>query len=213
MDMMQCDQQPRGARADARRQHLLDVARKLFIDNGFHQTGVAQIASVSGIKVGQIYRDFQSKEEIIAAITEADVTAWLEEDVLSRAVADSDLDAIRAWIRRFGKYEEPVSECRMMAEIIAESGRNERIAEIHQAVDLRMRNCLAAALVALAPGSDRSRDVPRVVELILAIGIGIMIRRVVHPKMNVADLGRHVAELLDQELDQLARGEPRRGTT
>lgn len=68
----------RGERADNRRRHLLDVARRLFIDQGFHQTGVAQIAAESGIKVGQIYRDFASKEAIIAAICESNVEAWLE---------------------------------------------------------------------------------------------------------------------------------------
>ena len=56
---------------------MLDTARKLFIENGFHGTGVAQIAARSGIKVGQIYRDFSSKEDIIAAIVNSDCRSFL----------------------------------------------------------------------------------------------------------------------------------------
>src|SRR3546814_1502891 len=47
----------RGPRSAARRQHILATTRDLFVKRGFHQTGMAQIASSSGIAVGQIYRD------------------------------------------------------------------------------------------------------------------------------------------------------------
>ena len=56
----------------------MDVARTLFTEQGFHRTGVAQIAAASGIKVGQIYRDFADKEAIVAAIVESDLAAFLQ---------------------------------------------------------------------------------------------------------------------------------------
>ena len=68
------------SRADARRDKLLDAARTLFAERGFHSTGVAQIASASGVKVGQIYRDFANKEEIVAAIAVRDLEQFLAED-------------------------------------------------------------------------------------------------------------------------------------
>src|SRR3546814_1017361 len=77
----------RGPRSAARRQHILATTRDLFVKRGFHQTGMAQIASSSGIAVGQIYRDFANKEAIIAAICEADLAEWLEEETLETAVA------------------------------------------------------------------------------------------------------------------------------
>lgn len=173
--------------------------------NGFHQTGVAQIAAASGIGVGQIYRDFDGKERIIAAICETDVAAWLEEDVLCAAVAARDGQAIRAWIRRFAAHDEPLSECRMMAEIVAESARNERIAALHRDIDLRIRTRLTAALTALARGQDRGGDVAMVVEFILAIGIGVMTRRTIDPTMEVAKVTRYIGALIDRELEWLAR--------
>lgn len=193
----------RGAKAESRRRHLLDVARVLFVDQGFHQTGIAQIATRSGIRVGQIYRDFESKEAIIAAICEEDMSAWLEEDVLSAAVGARDLAAIRRWISRFGEQDGSVEECRMMTEIMAEAGRNPRVAEIFRSLHARLRACLSQAIAALAPGMRRG-DVAALVELILVMGSGTMSLRVLDPEG--ADLaGRIIPRLLDRELDALAR--------
>src|SRR3546814_19531070 len=91
----------RGPRPEARRQHILATTRDPFVKRGFHQTGMAQIASSSGIAVGQIYRDFANKEAIIAAICEADLAEWLEEETLAPAVAVGDREGILAWIERF----------------------------------------------------------------------------------------------------------------
>jgi AcrR family transcriptional regulator len=74
-------------RADARRRHLVDTARKLFIENGFHATGMAQISEQSGIAVGQIYRDFACKEEIVAAIVSRDCAQLMDAKQLEAAVA------------------------------------------------------------------------------------------------------------------------------
>ncbi len=83
----------RATRADDRRRHLIDVARKLFTEHGFHATGVAQIAAASGIRVGQIYRDFSGKEDIVAAIVAEDVAAFLDEDVRLRTLAGARVSA------------------------------------------------------------------------------------------------------------------------
>lgn len=199
------DQAPRAARADARRRHLLEVARALFVTHGFHQTGMAQIAAVSGIKVGQIYRDFASKEEITAAIVEEDVASWLLEDELALAMANDDGTAIRDWIRRFGVVEESLDECRMMTEIIAEAGRNERIAEIYHDIDVRVRSSLMAALEALAPAPDRACERTLLAELIIALSMGLMTRRILSPDIEIAAMSRLATALVDRELAALAR--------
>ncbi|RZM06398.1 MAG: TetR/AcrR family transcriptional regulator, partial [Sphingomonas sp.] len=38
------------------------MARRLFVEHGFHSTGIALIAKESGVAVQQLYRDFPSKE-------------------------------------------------------------------------------------------------------------------------------------------------------
>src|SRR3546814_20363284 len=86
---------PLGERARARRDRLLQVARTLFIEQGFHQTGTAQIAAASGIAVGQMYRDFKNKDAIIPTISEADAEPGLGEQALADAEVGREAGKVR----------------------------------------------------------------------------------------------------------------------
>jgi AcrR family transcriptional regulator len=200
--MMVEDVSPR-TRAEMRRAHLLETARALFIEHGFHQTGVARIATESGIKVGQIYRDFSSKEDIIAAICERDVAEWLEEERLTVAVEAGDVPAVRAWVERFLTNDEPIEECRLMSEIVAEAGRNTRIAELNHRIDRRIRESLSAALVAITGREDRRAERETLIDLILALGIGTMMRRAFDPDLQVRSLFQCVATVVNQRIEAL----------
>lgn len=190
----------RTPRADERRRHLLDTARTLFANNGFHRTGMAQIATASGIKVGQIYRDFASKEDIIAAIASEDVEAWLQEDCVRAAIARDDHQAIRDWINRFYACDEPVEECRMMTEIMAEAARNPRVADIYREIDNRIRCSLHAAFEALGVDCVGIVDRDVLVDLVLALGLGSMMRRIVQPEIDCQKLAGSFRALIDTQL-------------
>jgi AcrR family transcriptional regulator len=160
-------------RAAERRQLILDTSRRLFIQNGFHGTGVAQIAVASGIKVGQIYRDFSSKEDIIAAIAFRDLSQFLDEATLQRAIDAGDMAAIRQWILAFVTYDEDVEGYRLMPEIMAESSRNPRVARLQEDISASVKSALVAALAAWAPGADREAARAGLADLILTLGGGL----------------------------------------
>lgn len=160
-------------RAAERRQHILDTSRRLFIENGFHRTGVAQISAVSGVKVGQIYRDFSSKEDIIAAIALRDLSQFLDEAGLERAIQAGDMTAVRQWILAFVTYDEDVDGYRLMPEIMAESSRNPRIARLQEEISGRVKHALAMALAAWAPGRSRETARSELADLILTLGGGL----------------------------------------
>lgn len=186
-----------------RRRHLLDVARRLFVANGFHATGMAQIAAESGVKVGQIYRDFASKEEIVAAISQADLSAFLDEEALAGAVAAGDLVAVREWIERFFDYDEPIEECRMMTEIVAEAARNPRIAELHRSMEATLKGSVAKALAALAPAPAVAADRARLFDLVMVLGMGLVNRRIVDPDLDPVALVPRIREIVDAEIAAL----------
>jgi AcrR family transcriptional regulator len=160
-------------RAAERRQLILDTSRRLFIQNGFHGTGVAQIAVASGIKVGQIYRDFSSKEDIIAAIAFRDLSQFLDEATLQHAIDAGDMAAIRQWILAFVTYDEDVEGYRLMPEIMAESSRNPRVARLQEDISASVKSALVAALTAWAPGADREAARAELADLILTLGGGL----------------------------------------
>lgn len=192
----------RATRADDRRRHLIDVARKLFTEHGFHATGVAQIAAASGIRVGQIYRDFDSKEDIVAAIVAEDVATFLDEQGLATAIAAGDSDAIRGWIDRFVRFDKSDDKCRLASEIAAEAARNERIAAIQYEVDAKLRAMLTAAFAALAPEGACVDRCAGTASLVLALGKGLMYRRLVDPA-GKASLMRRVEAVVDREFADL----------
>lgn len=200
LKILQCSTPPRAIRADERRRHLLDVARALFSDQGFHATGIAQIAAVSGIKVGQIYRDFEGKEDIVAAITQEDLATFLEDDRLTAAVDSGDFAAVRGWIDRFIDLDEPIEECRLMCEISAEAARNARIAQLHHCVDAKVRDSLMRALDVLAPGAGNAARRTALVDLIMTLGIGLIYRRIADPELDAPRLTRSMNRIIDHEI-------------
>lgn len=181
----------------------MNVARRLFVERGFHSTGVAQIAAESGIKVGQIYRDFQSKEDVIAAIAAADLAAFLDEDVLRASIAAGDREAVRAWIGRFLQVNDPIEQCRMMTEIVAEAARNARIAEIRTAIDRRLHGLLVQALTVLAPDARSEQARAGLSDLILTLSIGMINRRIADPSLDLSGLEAQLNGIVDREIAQL----------
>jgi AcrR family transcriptional regulator len=55
----------------ARRQQILDAARRCFLRDGFHNTSMQDVIAEAGLSVGAVYRYFKSKNELITSIAEA----------------------------------------------------------------------------------------------------------------------------------------------
>jgi AcrR family transcriptional regulator len=53
---------------EERRQELIQVAERLFIENGYTDTSVSDIVRTTGVAQGTFYYHFKSKEEILEAI-------------------------------------------------------------------------------------------------------------------------------------------------
>jgi AcrR family transcriptional regulator len=59
-------------RHEARREQILGVCLKCFAAKGFHQTSMRDICAALDMSPGALYRYFDSKEDIIAAMIDAD---------------------------------------------------------------------------------------------------------------------------------------------
>lgn len=65
---------------------ILSVSARLFLEKGFDKTSMQDIAETAGISKGAIYHHFQSKDDIVKAVTEkqaqtitATIENWLSE--------------------------------------------------------------------------------------------------------------------------------------
>ena len=82
---------------EERKQELIDTAERLFLEKGYEQTTVADIVREIEVAQGTFYYYFSSKEEILEAIIEEDITA-LEDDVrqiLSREDANAAINPMQ----------------------------------------------------------------------------------------------------------------------
>src|ERR1700759_6005 len=75
------------AKRDARQQQILDAALACFSENGFHQTGMADIVRRSGLSHGAVYLYFQSKDDLIEALA---VNRHRQEALLNEAAGHGD---------------------------------------------------------------------------------------------------------------------------
>ncbi|MFD4599211.1 TetR/AcrR family transcriptional regulator [Streptomyces sp. NPDC058464] len=63
---------------DARREQILDAARRCFLRDGFHSTSMQDLFAESGLSAGAVYRHFTSKDEMILAIAEENMRDVLD---------------------------------------------------------------------------------------------------------------------------------------
>lgn len=106
-----------------REQQIIEAALSRFIETGFHQTSMQDVAAASGFSIGLIYRYFESKEAIIARVAQLDREATIEAvDALPETG-----DIISAWARWLGQAVADWSEpgtVRLVNEVYAEASRN-----------------------------------------------------------------------------------------
>ncbi|MDZ4370404.1 MAG: TetR/AcrR family transcriptional regulator [Phenylobacterium sp.] len=129
----------RQATLEARRQVIIDAAAACARRSGFHGASMAEIAQAAGLSVGQIYRYFENKEAIVAAIVARDIAemqAWTTE-IQTR---DGGLtDAILAKCATAVSDHYDRDRAALDLEVAAEAARNPDVARIVEAADVEKR--------------------------------------------------------------------------
>ncbi len=77
---------------------LLDAARKVFAEKGFHEATVDEIADAAGVAKGTVYLYYKSKRAIYTAALERGIAALHDEVKGSMAAEDSLENKIRKFI-------------------------------------------------------------------------------------------------------------------
>jgi TetR/AcrR family transcriptional regulator, transcriptional repressor of aconitase len=59
---------------ETRRAQILDAARRCFVRQGFHETSMQELLAEAGLSSGAVYGYFSSKDELIVAIAEDNIS-------------------------------------------------------------------------------------------------------------------------------------------
>lgn len=186
---------------ESRRQQILDAACDQVRQSGFHGASMADIAKAAGLSVGQIYRYFENKEAIIAAIVAQDLAEMREKFAELERQPGNLLQAIT------GHMPEAMEKCydlrrsALVLEVLAEAARNPKVAMIVRAADAQER-CLAATMLTRSRKPDWSdAEFAARAEMIALMFDGLIIRSVNNPEVDREALARIFRTALECILD------------
>lgn len=180
----------------ARRQQILDGARTCFVQKGFHASSIAMIAEEAGVSVANIYQYFETKDDLIVALVEAEV----ENDLaIVRLIgeAPSLRDGLNAAMVRLVGMAKMHTVVQLRLEVLAESFRNQAVATVVQQSEERTIAQLAKILrTAQANGEIRAElKAPQCAALILALSDGLLSRLPISPR-PIRELANEAMQVL-----------------
>lgn len=177
------------------REKILDTARFLFNERGFHQTSMAELASAAKVSVGQIYRVFKSKEDIIHALV-----------AVSAEQREQEITHLYARLKAGEIGSEEAFELLMLTviddpdealtfDILAESFRSDEVAETIAVLCARLRQLLHEFTSAANPHlTDEQLAVAN--EMILACMFGLGHRSLSHPRISAEQAARGAGRMI-----------------
>jgi AcrR family transcriptional regulator len=167
---------------------ILEAAMVCFAKRGFHQASMHDISAEAGISVGLIYRYFENKEAVIAAM--ADRHKKEIHEVLERArVAPSLLESLEILFTAHCCENSPKVQSAFVVDLYAEASRNPQVANLVLGVLQTAMEGLTD-LIARAPEAQKSaHDLTpnEMAELIFAVGRGMLMRDVLQPPELTSD--------------------------
>ena len=185
---------------EARRQQILDAACDCVRQAGFHGASMAEIAKAAGLSVGQIYRYFENKEAIIAAIVAQDLAEMREKFAEMESRPGDLIDAITEHLPEAVDKCFDLGRAALTLEVLAEASRNPKVAAILRAADEEERAYAQTML-------DRSRkpewsdaEFQARCEAVGLLFDGMIIRAVNHPDTDREPLARVLIATIRQLL-------------
>lgn len=187
---MMMTKQETGARA-----RILDAARRLFGDRGFHQTSMAELANGAQVSVGLIYRLFKGKEDIIEAIVASDVDENIARTTLLRERLDAgEFSVEKAFEQLLLQVLEDKDEA-LSFDILAEGTRNATVGKTIEDMFMRYRRFLRHFACAANPDlSDEALDGAE--DVILSCIFGLGHRTLSRPNLDADATARRGAQMI-----------------
>lgn len=158
-------------RREARPGEILEAALQVFVQRGFAQARMEEIARRAGVTKGTVYLYFASKEELFRAVVRETITPQLE--LIERIVAEhrgSAAELFRQLVRRWWTVVGETELARLPKLMVAEAANFPELAEFFvREVVQRARGIVGGVLRrGIAAGEFREVDVEAAVRLAVA---------------------------------------------
>jgi TetR/AcrR family transcriptional regulator, repressor for uid operon len=185
----------------ARRAHILNAAERCIANAGFHRTTMQDICRAAAITPGALYVYFDSKEALIAGISERDRQEFAER---LEALADAPdfMQALRALGEQYF-LDDAAKDHRMSIDIGLESTRNPRVGEIFRRFDRYIVDSFETLFHKLQQEGRiaPALDIPTTVKAFLVVADGMFWRRAVDPAFDAQRVMPAVLKLIETLLN------------
>jgi TetR/AcrR family transcriptional regulator, repressor for uid operon len=163
---------------ERRRTQVLEAARICFRERGFRQTTIEEICAEARISPGALYRYFDSKADIVAAIAldaRADAEAALDQLASAEGLVDGLAEMARAFFETFDRE----GDAALLADIWAEAARDPMLAKALNQRDRVAVGRVAAAIEKAARGGTvyPALSPEEAAETLMAALEGMVLRR------------------------------------
>ena len=177
------------ARSLDRRAQILDTAKRLFAERGFHATSMRDLCAALGMSAGNLYHWFPSKQAIIAAFVEADTAETAAR--FAALSAATDLRGVLAEQVIDDVVLTSEAEIRLILEVYAAALRDPELAPLVRDADAAARTQLSELLQRAGVPDPEACAI-----LVIALVDGLISRRALEPARDLGDLARPLAAAL-----------------
>jgi AcrR family transcriptional regulator len=189
---------------EARRQQIVDAARRCFLRNGFHATSMQDILREAGLSAGAVYRYFPSKDELTAAIV-ADANARLREAFESLVLSDPPPPIDQAFTRMgrtIQRMDEEYGLARLAIQVWGEAVRSPELAQRLRELVVVVRRLVVQMVRIYQARGEIGQDVPaeKVGPVIAGIFPGFMLQHVLFGDVDADTVGEAVRALVGGRL-------------
>jgi len=168
------------------RAQLVETARQMFFEQGYHPTSLEKVADAAGYSKGAVYSNFRNKDELCSAVLDEIRAERFGEvvEIMARPDTPSRIEALRDWADR----------------VIGDPGWTSLEVEfaVHARPDEKLRSELAGRLDAIlqmltvaaesAENADLKMPGRETATVMLALGVGLGLLRSIDPAISVNGL-------------------------
>ena len=177
------------AHATARREQILDAARRCFAAKGFHQTTTDDICREAGISPGSLYSHFAGKEAIIRAMGEEHRKSY-RPFLDNLSTRDDRLKAIHELAYyAYSQLEKPDAPevFALDIELYAEALRNDEVRDLMRSSLEEYREAMAAAVRNAQSRGEISPDLSpeSMAQVGLSFFLGFVLQKALDPDLDV----------------------------
>lgn len=197
------------SKAEARCQQILDAACDCVRQAGFHGASMASIAEAAGLSVGQIYRYFENKEAIIAAIVAQDQAEMYEKFAEFENSGSPLIDTLIGHCGTAVDRSYDPARAALRLEVLAEAARNLSVAAIVREADAVEQTLGRTLLEKVVPPDCGAADISARCEVLCMLFDGMATRAVNHPAGDREAIARTVGVVMRCLLEAGPIGPPR----